>query len=823
MRRQRPGPALPRPVSQPWLDEAVGTARWTGTPLAALLADAGVRDDAVDVVFTGADHGIERGVEQDYQRALADRRRARSGRPRRPRHERPAAPAAARRAGAADRARLVRHGPRQVARADHRRSTDAVRPVTRTPSPTASPQDADDAGEPVDAHPAAALLIPPGFPDFQTRTRIVERGVHDCAGRAWSGTGPITAGRGQRRRRRDLARRRRRPPPERLRLVRLALDVARRRSRPPRAVRPGDRRRRPRAAGRAALEPPGDGQQPRPARAGVRALSDGAPRPSVTGGRVRSPRAGRLLGHEARHRAGAGDPRRGDLQPRPARAVPRSHRPPRPDDQRRRHARRGPGRAPRPTPPTPRTRAGGPLPPLHGLPDHRQGRHRDGRHPLHRRRRRADRPRAGGRRAGRRPAARGAGAIVFGKTNLPRWSGDVQSFNEIFGTTNNPWDVDAHPRRLVGRPGGRGRRRLHVVRARHRHRRLGPHPVALLRHVRAQAELRRRSPSAATSTASAAARPTPTSTCSARWPAAPSDLDLLLVVLAGPGAGTPGGVDARAAAGRVQHARRSAHRRVARRPGDARPTRRCSPCCGRAVDRLADAGAEVDRGAPAGRPAATRSTCSCTSSSAAIAVSNAGVAASGSAGSHYAWLQARPRSGPRCRRRGRRGSRTTTRCSHRCCSRPRSRTCRTATSSTRELLVVDGETRPYLSVVWWTGMFGVLGLPVAVPPVGRTADGLPVGVQVVTPYLRDRDAVRAAGLIAEVAGGTTSRPASDAPRHIVARRPSRAVSPVRSLEDSLALVSRPQRARSTRAWSCRWTAHPREPSSSAAGRRAPRR
>jgi amidase len=50
-------------------------------------------------------------------------------------------------------------------------------------------------------------------------------------------------------------------------------------------------------------------------------------------------------------------------------------------------------------------------------------------------------------------------------------------------------------------------------------------------------------------------------------------------------------------------------------------------------------------------------------------------------------------------------------------------------------------------------MFGVLGLPVAVPPVGRTAAGLPVGVQVVTPYLQDRTAVRLAGLIAEVAGG----------------------------------------------------------------------
>ena len=38
-----------------------------------------------------------------------------------------------------------------------------------------------------------------------------------------------------------------------------------------------------------------------------------------------------------------------------------------------------------------------------------------------------------------------AGAIVFGKTNLPRWSGDLQSYNEIFGTTNNPWDTSRGP------------------------------------------------------------------------------------------------------------------------------------------------------------------------------------------------------------------------------------------------------------------------------------------------------------------------------------------------------------------------------------------
>ena len=36
----------PRPLSQPWLHEAVGTAEWAGVPLTALLDEAGVADDA---------------------------------------------------------------------------------------------------------------------------------------------------------------------------------------------------------------------------------------------------------------------------------------------------------------------------------------------------------------------------------------------------------------------------------------------------------------------------------------------------------------------------------------------------------------------------------------------------------------------------------------------------------------------------------------------------------------------------------------------------------------------------------------------------------
>ena len=37
------------------------------------------------------------------------------------------------------------------------------------------------------------------------------------------------------------------------------------------------------------------------------------------------------------------------------------------------------------------------------------------------------------------------GAIIFGKTNLPIYAGDMQSYNEVFGTTNNPHDVSRTP------------------------------------------------------------------------------------------------------------------------------------------------------------------------------------------------------------------------------------------------------------------------------------------------------------------------------------------------------------------------------------------
>jgi len=180
----------PRPVSQPWLVEAVGTSRWTGTPLSPLLREAGLPDDAVDVVFTGADHGIERGVEQDYQRSLPVREAMReevllayemNGAPIPPQHGYPL--------------RLVVPGWYGMAQVKWLTRIDVV----------ADPfdgfqmrayclrQQPEDPGTPLTRIEPRALLVPPGFPDFMSRTRVLRAGPTIVEGRAWSGWAPVDA------------------------------------------------------------------------------------------------------------------------------------------------------------------------------------------------------------------------------------------------------------------------------------------------------------------------------------------------------------------------------------------------------------------------------------------------------------------------------------------------------------------------------------------------------------------------------------------------------------------------------------------------------
>ncbi|WP_369255017.1 sulfite oxidase [Streptomyces sp. R35] len=182
----------PRPVSQPWLVEAVGTAEWTGVPLRMLLTEAGVEPGAVDVVFTGADHGVERGVEQDYQRALPLDvamggepevlvAYGMNGAPLPPQHGHPV--------------RLVVPGWYGMAHVKWLRDiTVSDTPFTGFQQAVAYRlrQGAGDEGEPVTRIAPRALLIPPGFPDFMSRTRVVRPGAVALEGRAWSGRAPVT-------------------------------------------------------------------------------------------------------------------------------------------------------------------------------------------------------------------------------------------------------------------------------------------------------------------------------------------------------------------------------------------------------------------------------------------------------------------------------------------------------------------------------------------------------------------------------------------------------------------------------------------------------
>jgi DMSO/TMAO reductase YedYZ molybdopterin-dependent catalytic subunit len=179
----------PRPVSQPWLSGAVGTADWTGVRLADLLRQAVPSTDAVDVVFTGADHGFERGVEQDYERGLglADCLDddvlvafGMNGAPLPPQHGYPV--------------RLVVPGWYGMAHVKWLRWVTVIeRRYDGFQNAVAYRfrRDADEEGTPVTRIEPRALLLPPGDPDFMTRIRILRPGEVALQGRAWSGWGSI--------------------------------------------------------------------------------------------------------------------------------------------------------------------------------------------------------------------------------------------------------------------------------------------------------------------------------------------------------------------------------------------------------------------------------------------------------------------------------------------------------------------------------------------------------------------------------------------------------------------------------------------------------
>ena len=76
----------------------------------------------------------------------------------------------------------------------------------------------------------------------------------------------------------------------------------------------------------------------------------------------------------------------------------------------------------------------------------------------------------------------------------------------------------------------------------------------------------------------------------------------------------------------------------------------------------------------------------------------------------------------------------------------------------RRKIHTDGGTRPYLDMFGWVGLATVAYLPATVVPVGRTPSGLPVGIQIVGPYLEDRTTLAAARCVEELLGGFVPPP-----------------------------------------------------------------
>ncbi|HET6149305.1 MAG TPA: amidase family protein [Polyangia bacterium] len=76
----------------------------------------------------------------------------------------------------------------------------------------------------------------------------------------------------------------------------------------------------------------------------------------------------------------------------------------------------------------------------------------------------------------------------------------------------------------------------------------------------------------------------------------------------------------------------------------------------------------------------------------------------------------------------------------------------TSDMSARRLITAEGS-RPYQDLPRWTAFANLTGCPATVAPVGRTAGGLPVGIQIMGPLFEDATSIDIAARMAAVTGG----------------------------------------------------------------------
>jgi DMSO/TMAO reductase YedYZ molybdopterin-dependent catalytic subunit len=176
----------PRHEGQPWRWGGVSTATWSGVPLRTLIEPGSISPDVRELVFTGADEGVEEGVEQRFERSLpVDEALAAgvivattmNGAPLPPQHGAPA--------------RLIVPGWYGMA------SVKWLSAITAVAEPFDGFQqwgyeartDEELAGDPCTRIYPRALMVPPGVPGDDGR--VLRSRQIELEGRAWSGSGGI--------------------------------------------------------------------------------------------------------------------------------------------------------------------------------------------------------------------------------------------------------------------------------------------------------------------------------------------------------------------------------------------------------------------------------------------------------------------------------------------------------------------------------------------------------------------------------------------------------------------------------------------------------
>jgi len=353
-------------------------------------------------------------------------------------------------------------------------------------------------------------------------------------------------------------------------------------------------------------------------------------------------------------------------------------------------------------------------------------------------------------------ALRDAGAIVFGKTNLPRWSGDIQSFNEIFGTTVNPWNADRVP-------GGSSGGAAAAVSTGLTSFEIGTDIGGSIRVPSAFCGVFGHKPSWGVVPSSGyldhEAGGTTEADINVLGPIARSaeDLELLLGIVQrreGPLVASlaPPPVDVKTL-------------RVAAWLDDpfCRVDPKVSAVLNRAVERLEAAGVPVDRDArPKIDPMQAAGlgfwllSAALTQSMPQEAIDDAGVETGPGGIQHRDWLD-------------RHADREAIRVEWDhfferydailmpACFVPPFPHNQEGHFGTRKLQS-DGGERLYMDLALWTILTGMAYLPASVPPLGLDEDGLPIGMQVVGPYGGDLTTIRLAGFIAEQCGGYRKPP-----------------------------------------------------------------